>query len=199
MDAETRQALARHVFDNRKRMRGLAVLGCGLVKGRVRAWVSNTGRFFWNTSSFLGRKNASIATVKGGPADQVVLGKEIEGYRGKAVSLWSEAKRFTANVVISRNRMNRAPLFEGRCPCAMWDLTFDPHQHIASQVSSACTWAFWTGVWGAIICVPIPPLYPYRGIGDYRGKAVYLWSEAKRFTANVVKVHCKCSLGSLQM
>ena len=25
-------------------------------------------------------------------------------YRGKAVSLWSEAKRFTANVVIPRNR-----------------------------------------------------------------------------------------------
>lgn len=53
LDAETRQALASHVFDNCKRMRSLAVLDCGLVKGRARAQVSNTGRFFWNTSSFL--------------------------------------------------------------------------------------------------------------------------------------------------
>jgi len=34
-------------------------------------------------------------------------------YRGKAVSLWSEDKKFTANVVIPHNQMNCSPSWPG--------------------------------------------------------------------------------------
>lgn len=47
------------------------------------------------------------------PVDICVPIPSLCPYRRKAVFLWPEAKKFTANVVMPRNRMNRAPTWPG--------------------------------------------------------------------------------------